>query len=530
MSAQPARESVAPLRETRRRVPEGGATQRLRILDDLFAQLDAESIRYCHWKSNEHLGPALTGVTDVDALFDRRAAQRLAHILTSSPHFKRFTVKAGRGYPGIEDYVGFDPETGALTHLHVHYQLTLGEKFLKGHRLPWEDVLLETRVRDADYDVWVTDPHLELLILIARAAIKLRWRDGLLELLGYDYVRGSMLREMRWLAARVRSDRLIERSTPLVGSAAAHAAAAMISTRAPSIRQLRAFRRLVDPPLSSYRMYSAPGTARRMLFREWTWIWWRVSHWITRAPTRSTRTPPHGGVAIAFVGPDGAGKSTLTQTIAKWLSREMAVITTYGGSGKGTASPPRRWLQWIGAWSRPSTAVRPPLDRASSPLPAAAKPEAKGGGVRLLGRILWILTLARERRRWAQQVRQARSLGMIVLSDRLPQSQFAGLNDGPRLGSWVDSPSWLRRQAARREQASFRMAELVPPDLVIRLHVPVDIASRRKPETPLDQLRQKVEIVGKLAFPSTCQVAEINAAQPIDRVVAEVKQAVWECL
>jgi thymidylate kinase len=525
MSAQSAGESVAPRHETRRRVAsEEGGAPRLRILDDLFAQLDAAAIRYCHWKSNEHLGAALTGVTDVDALFDRRAAQRLAHVLTSSPHFKRFPVKAGRGYPGIEDYVGFDPDTGTLTHLHVHYQLTLGEKFLKGHRLPWEDVLLETRVRDAEYNAWVTDPHLELLILIARAAIKLRWRDGLLALLGYDYVRGSMLREMRWLAARVRSDRLIDLSTPLVGSAAAHAAAALISTRAPSIQQLRAFRRLVDPPLSNYRMYSAPGTARRMLFREWTWIWWRVSHWITRAPTRSTRTPPHGGVAIAFVGPDGAGKSTLTQTIARWLSREMAVITTYGGSGKGTASPPRRWLQWISAWSRPSATVRPA--RTSSP--AAVKPEAKG--FRLLGRMLWILTLARERRRWAQQVRQARSLGMIVLSDRLPQSQFAGLNDGPRLGAWVDSPSWLRRLAARGEQASFRMAELVPPDLVIRLHVPVDIASRRKPETPLDQLQRKVEIVGKLAFPSSCRVAEINAAQPIDRVVADVKQAVWECL
>ena len=524
MTRHPAGESVAaPQRPEVRPRTVTDARPRLRILDELFARLDAEGIRYCHWKSNEHLGPALTGVTDVDALFDRRTAQRLSHVLTEDAHFKRFTVKAGRGYPGIEDYVGFDPSTGTLTHLHVHYQLTLGEKFLKGHRLPWEEVMLATRVRDPEYNVWVTDPHLELLILIARAAIKLRWRDRALALMGYDYVRGSMLREMRWLAARVRTDRLIQVATPLVGHAAALAAAAMISTRAPSIRQLRGFRQLVDPPLRSYRMYSAAGAARRMMFREWTWIWWRVSHWLTRAPTRSTRTPPQGGVTIALVGPDGAGKSTLTEAIASWLSREVAVITAYGGSGKGTASRPRRWLQRIGALTRP--APKPDSGRADD---AAAT--SGHTGLRLFGKLLWILALARERRRWAQGVRQARSLGMIVLSDRWPQSQFAGLNDGPRLGQWIDSTSWFRRTVARRERAAFRVAELVPPDLVIRLHVPVDIASRRKPDTPLDQLQRKVEIVAGLTFPATTHVAEINAAQSFDRVLAEVKQAVWECL
>jgi thymidylate kinase len=229
-------------------------------------------------------------------------------------------------------------------------------------------------------------------------------------------------------------------------------------------------------------------------------------------------------VAIAFVGPDGAGKSTLTQAIAKWLSREVAVVSTYGGSGKGTASRPRRWLQRLSALTRP----RPPKPTGADPTPLVVRHEPTG--LRLFGKLLWILALARERRRWAQSVRQARSLGMIVLSDRLPQSQFAGLNDGPRLGHWIASKSWLRRTVARQEQTAFRLAELVPPDLVVRLHVPVDIAARRKPDTPLDQLQRKVEIVAQLKFPATSRVAEINAAQTIDRVLAEVKQAVWECL
>ena len=55
---------------------------RLTVLEELFRRLDAEQIRYAHWKSNEHLGATMTGATDVDVLIDQRAAQRLAHVLT----------------------------------------------------------------------------------------------------------------------------------------------------------------------------------------------------------------------------------------------------------------------------------------------------------------------------------------------------------------------------------------------------------------------------------------------------------------
>ena len=491
---------------------------RLAVLEELFKRLDAEHIRYAHWKSNEHLGATMTGTTDVDVLIDRRGAQRLAHILTATPVFKRFVVKAGRGYPGIEDYVGFDAPTGMLTHLHLHYQLTLGEKFLKGHRLPWEEAVLATRVRDPEYGVWVTDPHLELLILVARHVMKLRWRDSLLAAGGQHYFRGGMLREWRWLVARVRSERLVEVATPLVGTPAAGLLAQMVADprgHGPAIGQLRAFRRIADPRLTSYRMYTAWGATRRMWTREWTWIWWRVKNWFFRAPTKSTRTPPHGGLAVAFVGPDGSGKSTLTTEVARWLAREIAVITTYGGSGKGSASTRRRMLQQMGDLTRPKRA------EGQSPPPT---------GIRLLGKLLWVLSLVRERRRWAFHVRSARSLGLVVLSDRLPQTQFAGLNDGPRYADWLTASSWLRRFVARKEQASFREAELVPPDVVVRLNVPVEVAARRKPDTPPDQLRRKVAIVAQLTFPAVTRVIEINGAQPLERVLRDVKEALWACL
>ena len=496
--------------------------RRLAVLRDLFDRLHAADIRYCHWKSNEHLRASFTGATDVDVLFDRRAIVPLTRILGES-NFKRFVVKPGRGYPGIEDYVGFDAATGTLTHLHVHYQLTLGEKFLKGHRLPWEEQYLATRVWDEEFGLYVADPHIELVALLVRAVMKLRARDGVLELLGVPYVQGGMRRELRWLQERVDRERLLAVGTRLVGETAARLLPALADHAQPTVRQLRAFGRCVQPALDEYRLFGTGDAVRQMATRELGVVWWKVVNWYHGAPTKSTRALPHGGLTVAFLGADGAGKSTLTTAVADWLSREVAVVTTYGGSGAGSANLPRRLLQSAGK-------LRRRLMRSKSAGRGTAAASRRGSAPPSLARLVWILALARERRRRARDARRARGLGMLVLSDRLPQSQFPGWNDGPRLVPWLETGPRLVRTAARHEQAAFRLAELSAPDVVIKLHVSPEAATRRKPETPAEQLRTGIDMVRRLAFPPTTRVVDLDAEQPLPTVLLLAKRAIWEAI
>jgi thymidylate kinase len=497
----------------------------LGVLRGLFERFHTDGIRYCHWKSNQHLHASMVGKTDVDILVDRRAIVPLTRILGET-NFKRFVVKPGRGYPGIEDYVGFDAASGTLTHLHVHYQLTLGEKFLKGHRLPWEELFLSSRKLDAEHGIYVAEPNLELVVLIVRAVMKLRLRDTILEALGRRYIGGGMLRELRWLADRSDRGRLLEVGTRLVGERAARLLPDMLIGTGPSVGQLRAFNRRAEPSLREYRLYGATAAVRQMTTRELGIIWWKLKNWYLGAPTKSTRTLPQGGLTVAFLGADGAGKSTLTAEIAEWLSREVAVVITYGGSGKGSASLPRRFLQGLAALRRRAAGARKGTAGMAPPDGDMRRLEMKPS----LARLVWVLSLARERRRRAQQARRAKGQGMIVLSDRLPQSQFPGWNDGPRLTRWLEAGSWLRRAAARREQAVFRLAELSPPDLVVKLHVTPEVASRRKPETPPEQVRTGIDMVKRLQFPATTRVLELDAEQPIDQVLLQAKRAVWESI
>jgi thymidylate kinase len=319
-----------------------------------------------------------------------------------------------------------------------------------------------------------------------------------------------MQRELRWLQGRVEPGRLRDVGTQLVGASAAQLLGKMVDQE-PTVRQLRAFGRHVRPSLDEYRLYDSGDAVRQMATRELGVVWWKLVNWYRGAPTKSTRTLPQGGLTVAVLGADGAGKSTLTAAIADWLSREVAVVTTYGGSGTGSASLPRRLMQSLGG-------VRRQVRR---PKPAAP------GAVPSLARIVWVLLLARERRRRARAARRAKGLGMLVLSDRLPQSQFPGWNDGPRLAPWLETGPPLVRAAARRERTAFRLAELSPPDVVLKLHVSPEVAARRKPETPSEQLRTGIDMVRHLAFPSTTRVADLDAEQPLPAVLLLAKRAIW---
>jgi hypothetical protein len=84
--------------------------------------------------------------------------------------------------------------------------------------------------------------------------------------------------------------------------------------------------------------------------------------------------------------------------------------------------------------------------------------------------------------------------------------------------------------AARREREAFRLAELSPPDVVLKLHISPEVAARRKPETPWEQLRTGIEMVRRLAFPPTTRVVDLDAEQPLPTVLLLAKRAIWEAI
>lgn len=498
------------------------AVPTLGVIAELFEHLHASGIVYCHWKSNEHLDASLSGDTDLDLLVDRSTAHALARVL-DVVGFKKFTPLPGRGYAGIDDWIGMDAASGRLVHAHVHYQLTVGEQFLKGYRLPWESLVLLTRKWDERAGLYVADPNVELVLHVVRATLKIRRRDRLSALLGRPYARGDTLREFKWLARQSTPQRVMETAAAMVGPDAMPIVLAMVRAQALPLESLLELRARAEPPLSAYRLFSAP--------EAWTRRWWielqarieRLGRRLIRRPWARPRLPPGGGLSIALVGGDGAGKSTLARAASDWLSRQAVVLSFYGGSGTGPGSLGRRLLERLRRFLPHRHRTR--TDRRH----ADAAPMAQSL-LRNVGRGLWALSLARERNRRARAAYRARSRGAIVIWDRFAQTQVPGVNDGLQLAHWRGARSLFARWAARREHALLSAAEIYAPDLVIKLLVSYPVALARKPDTPPQRLREKLDITRRLHYPSGTRVVEVDADQPLEQVLRAVQRAIWEAL
>lgn len=502
----------------------------LPVVVDLFRRLADADVAYCHWKSNEHLGPGTVGETDLDILVPRDSGTLVAQVLADAG-FKRMAAVVSRSYVGVEDYLGLDYATGNVVHLHLHYRLILGEKFLKGYRLPWEGLFLDDRRLDPETGIYVSAPELELIVLLVRAALKLRRREAF-GFRGPGPLDADFRREFRWLVERADPERLRLRATELLGPHGSTLLSNMLSGE-PDRAGLVRFRAAIAPATDDFRTYSPAEATRRRWGREWRARWARLMSRIFRRHQPTRFTDPRGGAIIAFLGADGSGKSTVTSTIATWLSWRMEVVRLYFGFGDGPVSPVRRPLQTLKSLysRRLRSRGEPGADPETAPLREDRALSASWRALpKAVWRVLWSWSVVREKQARLRQAQRGRNLGSVVICDRYPQAQIMALGDGPLLSHWQRHPwAWLRA-AARWELAAYRRMEAVVPDLVIKLQVSPEVSAGRKRDVSLESLARRVEVVNRVQFPPGVRLVQIDANQPIEQVLLQVKRAVWEAL
>ncbi len=315
---------------------EGGP---LPMVRNLIRRLEREAILYCHWKSNEHLKAAVCGDTDLDILFDEGQQTRIVELLRQAD-FARFRSIWFRRYPAIEDFIGIDSEKGKVVHVHAHFQLVLGEKLVKSYRLPWESDLLSARVWDQEHEIYRSDPVWEMLLLVIREAIKLTTRVK--HAVHKPSAQSGANREMVWLRERVSRQDLRHLAAAYCGPEACRAVD-RLHQEGLSASALAELRRLILPGFQRYRRLSPWQAAGTCLVR-------KLADPLSRGlgktilPTLPIqRTALGDGLIVAILGADGSGKSTVAAEVTRELSRKVAVMRLYLGSGNGSSSL-LRWL------------------------------------------------------------------------------------------------------------------------------------------------------------------------------------------
>lgn len=476
-----------------------------------FDALNRDGLRYCHWKSNLRLSWGLCGRTDLDLLVDPHHERRFHAIRNDFP-IVAAQAPAGKRYPSIEDYVGFDPATGRLFHLHVHYRLVLGEQFVKNYHIPLEDALLDSAA--LHLGVRVPAPEMELLVLSLRALLKYRDRDALKDVLEIRSpgLPANIAAEVDWLASRTSAERVravAERHLPEVASIVEPFLAAvtdrrdgrrMLHLRHQTRRALRQHQR-GHRPVAVLRYVRESLRRRKRL---------RFGH----SPRRMT---VDGGATIAFVGADGSGKTTLTHELDDSLSSLLETRRYYQGSKE--PSPLSRGLYVTFRAGRRA-------HRAASGRLGEAHPVARALAA---GRDACLhahyLSIGLDRYRRHRAGRREAANGAVVIFDRYPLNAVL---DGPQIGVAGGRNGLL----ARGEEALYR--RFSPPDLLVILRVAPDVALGRKPDHQREAVEAKIHYLDALNDEPErapgATIRSVDANRPYPDVLAAARQAVWDAL
>ena len=488
----------------------------LDLILDLLLAVGRSGIRYCYWKSGRRLPAALAGKTDLDLLVSRPDQHRIQELLLETG-FKLFPAVASRSCPSTCDYLGYDEPSGRIVHVHLHTALVTGGRLLLDYRLPWEERVLDWSVPDPRLPVRILDPETEALLLIVRGLLELRRSDPVVAR-SWTAAREKFEADRQALAERVDMQVLRLRAAELMGPDLADALAGCLAAEAPLERQ-GAVRRMVRRRLSVYRRFNGAEASLRGAARTWRWAAGAVGQRYLHLPRPWNRQAPGGGIVVALLGVDGSGKSTARAAIGRWLGPEVDTMPIYFGTGDGRPSLVLLPLKLLVPLFTRLTASRP---KGASHGDVYARPPGLTYSVLLT---LWAAVLAVEKRLKLLQARRAADRGLVVIADRYPQNQLPAFNDGPLLPRLRRVPDWLRRFEAE----AYQLARRLPPDLVFKLTASADLIAAREPTMNRDVIRQRVGELDRLVFPDS-RVVCVDAAQPPDDVIRQIKREIWRLL
>lgn len=474
----------------------------------LARALEERGIRYCHWKSNHRVVEGLHGDGDLDLLVRRCDAGPFVEVLAACGF--RLALDPGKpDTPGVTQYYGHDSALSRLVQIDAYTRVVTGEKVLKEYTLPLESMLLEGAGRQDGLRVPL--PEAELAVLIVRRVLKASAPLDLLLTGGraHDAERRHELERLLVPGAAERALGLLRRELPAVPAELWGACLAAITEGAGAARRWRLGLRL-RRALRPYRRMGGLELALR-----------RVSHAAARLAhrvmgRRRSKRLAAGGAVVAFVGPEATGKSTLVRETAAWLGGAFATRVAHLGKPSPTA------LTLLPSLALPALRRLARGHRTDGPGSSAGPADRPVSALFALR----CLMLAWERLALATRLHAQAGRGRLVVCDRYPSGEV-GAMDSARL-EIAGARGW-RARAARLEQRLYR--RIPPPDLVIRLTVPPQVALQRnrerdKPGKESDErLLWRHEVATVPTYPA--RTIEVGTEGDLDETVRRVRELVW---
>ena len=308
-------------------------------LEDFFKTLEKNNIHYCHWKSIDKLRAAMDGETCIDILIDKKDYLRFNELIYKLGA-KKMLPRSWMIFPSTEDFLWLDKSGNTLIHFCVHYQLTLGIKNSKQYVLPLDDLYFKTRIKSSEFDTYIADHELDLIMLIIRFSIKypplkLYW----LKLIGR---KPSEEKEIIWLYQNTDKDKLLKMTKEVDNILKLDSvffdffSNINLSKNKLSVLKLKKIKKAI-------KYYARMTNIKAYLYRF-------IRKWLSLFSALGRNNGKHfvtGGTSIAFIGCDGSGKTTIANKIIQVLRWKLSAKKYCLGYNKRSYSVVTRFIVLI---------------------------------------------------------------------------------------------------------------------------------------------------------------------------------------
>src|SRR4030042_4284091 len=422
------------------------------IVRDLCHELAKNGINYCHWKSNAAIDRSASGENDLDLLISRVDEQIFTEIL-SRLGFKQALECSKHRIPGILDFYGHDQKTGCLVHVHAHYQLVMGHDATKNYHIPIEEPYLASSSQNGLFKI--PSAEFELIILVIRLMLKhATWVSLLLH---QGRLSPSEKNELEYLVKRIseiKMNEILQKHLQYIDPSLFAACLKMLTSDCSVWDRTRLGQKLINL-LESY--------ARRpqiidSVLKLWRRVFWPLAKRVFRKDDRKQMNS--GGLLIAVVGGDGAGKTTIVNELYNWFSADFKVHRFHLGKPK---------------WSLITILIRGVLKIGRSlgiyPFMRAEIIYTNNPNLLVFPGYPWLIReicTARDRYLTYIKARRLATNGELVILDRFPLPEIKFM-DGPQLARMTASVpnKKLVKYLINMEESYYLKIDL--PDLIILL-------------------------------------------------------------
>ena len=468
----------------------------LQMSIELSDALKSNHIRFAHWKGNFHLNDSLAGRSDLELLVLPNDRNTLENVLENL-NFKKVKSQNWSSYPQVEDWIGFDSDTGNLLHLHTHYALVITLSYGRYIRLPWLKVFFENLKID-DASGWpIPEPALEAINLLIRLNAKIMASPQKI-----TEIISEKEKEVRWLLSNSSADDIYRICNKIKLDAPVD-----LEKKIQEIVKDKNREKLIT--LSEYFFKQLPASEKdrsnftnlqSLRHKYYLKAWQKFPNFYGALHLKKTFLGR--GKIIALVGSDGSGKSSLSNDLTNWITCKIDAHYFYFGKRPFLKSYKKRY------YSAADIVL----------------------GETKLSRIIKKLTadyyyayISKHKAKLFQLAQKVCDNGSIAICDRFPQKDIDGMNDGPKL--------YKNKNSLASEIEMKYLKEVINSgaDIVFRLHVTPEIAHARKPEHDISIIEQKCNNIKKLTFPNAL-IIDVDATKPYQEVLLNIKREIWKNL